>query len=704
MPDGEFLLEVRCEEIPARMLAPAIRQLGTRLFEELLASNLAPAEVQTGFTPRRLMLLLKGLPEREPDRSEAKMGPPVAAAFDEAGEPTAAATGFAKKCGLRVEDLERVETDKGEYVVAEQKIEGRSTIDVLSQLVPQILGDLDWAKTMRWGSGDGPWVRPVHSLVALFGGEVVPFELFGVASGDTTCGHPVLSPQEFAVKGGSDYRRKMVRRGIEVRFEARQEKLLEKMNEAADGLGGALVEDAALLDKLAAICGIPGVIVGRFDPTFLTLPREVLITSLRDHQSAFTLESDAKLLSCFLTVMDRPDDPAGRVQAGNEWVVEARLADAKFFYEEDKKTSLADRRAGLDQLIFHARLGSYADKTARIAQLSEVLCQALGWEKEQEAVLQAAKLLKLDLTTEMVKEFTSLQGVMGGIYAREEGLPEPVWQAIYDQYLPASTDDPIPRSPEGQLTAIADRVDTLVGIFGLGLIPTGSRDPFGLRRAAQAVVRILLEGDLPVDLDLVAAQAVLLYGDRLEKSGEEILTSLRPFFHDRVRYLLGLEGYDYDSIEAALAVGSSNLPDLRSRVDALHRVRQESAFLSVVLAAKRIANIIKEAPEQTLQQDLLKEEAEKNLYNASRQLRSEIESAEAAGDYELVFRQIAEFAGVLDEFFVKVLVMDENRDLRFNRIALLQSIQRTISRAARLTEIVVDKAELRERGAKKQPD
>ncbi|MGB6000340.1 MAG: glycine--tRNA ligase subunit beta, partial [Thermoanaerobaculia bacterium] len=281
---------------------------------------------------------------------------------------------------------------------------------------------------------------------------------------------------------------------------------------------------------------------------------------------------------------------------------------------------------------------------------------------------------------------------------------EPVWQAIYDQYLPASTDDPIPRSPEGQLTAIADRVDTLVGIFGLGLIPTGSRDPFGLRRAAQAVVRILLEGDLPVDLDLVAAQAVLLYGDRLEKSGEEILTSLRPFFHDRVRYLLGLEGYDYDSIEAALAVGSSNLPDLRSRVDALHRVRQESAFLSVVLAAKRIANIIKEAPEQTLQQDLLKEEAEKNLYNASRQLRSEIESAEAAGDYELVFRQIAEFAGVLDEFFVKVLVMDENRDLRFNRIALLQSIQRTISRAARLTEIVVDKAELRERGAKKQPD
>ncbi|TNF77776.1 MAG: glycine--tRNA ligase subunit beta [Acidobacteria bacterium] len=704
MPDSEFLLEVRCEEIPARMLEPAIRQLASRLFEQLLASNVAPGEVQTGFTPRRLMVLLKGVPEREPDRAEVKMGPPVAAAFDQAGKPTAAATGFAKKCGIRVEDLERVENEKGEYVVAEHKIEGRPTIDVLSQVVPQILRDLDWAKTMRWGSGDGPWVRPVHSLIALFGGNVVPFELFGVTSGDSTAGHPVLSPQDFAVKGGSDYRRKMSRRGIEVRFEARKKKLLEQMNEAADGLGGELVEDAALLAKLASICGIPGVIVGRFDPTFLTLPREVLITSLRDHQSAFTLESDGKLLSCFLTVMDRPDDPAGSVQAGNEWVVEARLADAKFFYEEDKKTSLADRRAGLDQLVFHARLGSYADKTARITQLSEVLCQALGWEKEQEAVAQAAELLKLDLTTEMVKEFTSLQGVMGGIYAREEGLPEPVWQAIYDQYLPASTDDPIPRSPEGQLTAIADRVDTLVGIFGLGLIPTGSRDPFGLRRAAQAVVRILLEGDLSIDLDLVAAQAVLLYGDRLEKSGEEILTSLRPFFHDRVRYLLGLEGYDYDSIEAALAVGSSSLPDLRSRVDALHSVRQESDFLAVVLAAKRIANIIKEAPEQTLREDLLKEEAEKNLYRASRQLRSEIEAAEAAGDYESGFRHIAEFADVLDDFFVKVLVMDENRDLRFNRIALLQSIHRTISRAARLTEIVVDKAELRGRNTDMQVD
>jgi glycyl-tRNA synthetase beta chain len=704
MPDGELLLEVRCEEIPARMLEPAIRQLASRLFEDLLACKLSPAEVQTGFTPRRLMVLLKGLPEREPDRSETKMGPPVAAAFDNAGEPTAAASGFAKKCGLEVEDLERVETEKGEYVAAEHKIEGRPAIEVLSQIVPRILGDLDWAKTMRWGSGDGPWVRPVHSLVALFGGEVVPCELFGVAAGNTTSGHPVLSPQEFEVKSGADYRRKMARRGIEVRFEARKKKLLEKMSEAADGLGGELVKDAALLDKLASICGIPGVIVGRFDATFLTLPREVLITSLRDHQSAFTLESDGKLLSCFLTVMDRPDDPAGRVQAGNEWVVEARLADAKFFYEEDKKSSLADRRVGLDQLIFHARLGSYADKTARITELSEVLCQALGWDKEQEPVIQAAKLLKLDLTTEMVKEFTSLQGVMGGIYAREEGLTEPVWQAIYDQYLPASTDDPIPRSPEGQLTAIADRVDTLVGIFGLGLIPTGSRDPFGLRRAAQAVVRILLEGKLPIDLDLVAAQAVLLYGDRLKKSGEEILTSLRPFFHDRVRYLLGLEGYDYDSIEAALAVGSSNLPDLRLRVDALHRARQESDFLAVVLAAKRIANIIKEAPEQTFREDLLKEEAEKKLYQASHQLRTEIEGAEAAGDYELGFRKIAEFADVLDEFFVKVLVMDENRDLRFNRIALLQSIHRTISRAARLTEIVVDKAELRGRNTGMQVD
>jgi glycyl-tRNA synthetase beta chain len=397
--------------------------------------------------------------------------------------------------------------------------------------------------------------------------------------------------------------------------------------------------------------------------------------------------------------MDRPDDPEGLVRAGNEWVVAARLADARFFLEEDRKLSLEQRRPDLERLTFHARLGSYSDKAERIVRVSEVLCDALGWEEAKEPAARAAELLKVDLTTEMVKEFTSLQGIMGGVYARRDGQPEEIWQAVYDQYLPAGGDDPIPRGRVGSVLGLADRIDTLIGIIGLGMMPTGSRDPFGLRRAAQGIVRIALEGDMALDLDLVAAKAHQFYGDALELRGKDVLAFWRQFLFDRVRYLLGREGYAYDEIEAGLAVGGSNLPDLRARVSALHEMREEPDFLAVVLAAKRIANIVKEAPEAALDEELLTEPAEKALFEAYKGLRLEVDEAESAGNYERCLRAISGFADVLDRFFVEVLVMDENRDLRDNRIALLQSIQRVLSRTAGPTEMVVDRSDLRERAS-----
>ena len=699
---GELFLEVRCEEIPARMLQPAIREAGTRLFEELLAKGLTPGEVQTGFTPRRLVLTLKGVPEREPDRQEETVGPPASVAFDEEGQPTAAALGFARKCGVEVEDLRVVETPKGEYLGTTIKTEGRPAAMVLAEVVPKVLADLSWAKSMRWGDGEGPWVRPVHGLVALYDGQIVPFDLFGVSAGDQTIGHPIHSPKSFTVRGGTDYQRKMARRKIEVRFDERRKRLEDGMREAAADLQGDLVEDPELLDKLASICGTPGIVQGVFDARYLALPREVLSASLRDHQSALSVESGGELLPCFLTVMDRADDPEGRVRSGNEWVVEARLDDARFFYGEDRKASLSDRRGDLEHLVFHVKLGTYAEKTDRIVKLTRALCDVLGWDDEVDDAIDAAGLLKVDLTTEMVKEFTSLQGIMGGVYSREDGKPEAVWRAIYDQYLPASIEDPIPGTRTGLATAIADRLDTLVGMFGLGLIPSGSRDPFGLRRAAQGLVRIVLEAELPLDLDLVAALAARHYGDRIDKRGEEILHSLRPFLHDRVRHLLGLQGYAYDTIEAALGAGSSNLPDLLSRVDAVHRVREEPAFLAVALAAKRIANIVKDSPEFEVSTELLREAAEQQLHQAAQSHRTVVREAEAAGEYERCLRQITDLAEVLDRFFVEVLVMDENLELRQNRIGLLQSIQRMISRTARLTEVVVDKSEHRERAATRQ--
>ncbi len=696
MPKGELLLEVRCEEIPARMLRPAIAELESSIADGLGARDLVPTKIEGTFTPRRLVLVVRGLPAREPDRRERQIGPPAAVAFDGDGNPTPAALGFAQRCGVDASALERIETEKGEYVSVEVESRGRSTVEVLSELLPSALVGLTWAKTMRWGEGVGPWVRPIHGIVALFEEEVVPFELFGVTTGNTTSGHPVLSPKSFQVKAVSDYRSKLRRRKVEMNFESRRNRLAAEMSDRAQALGAQVVEDVELLDKLASICEIPGVVQGAFDEQFLDLPREVLIASLRDHQSALTVELQGRLLPVFLTVMDRGDDPKGLVQAGNEWVVEARLADARFFYEEDRKQQLVEASRRLDTLTFHVKLGSYAEKSARIRQLAQFLCGELGWKKRAGGAEIAAGLLKADLTTEMVKEFTSLQGVVGGIYAREDGADEGVWQAVYDQYLPASTSDRIPRSEVGIVCGIADRIDTLVGIFGLGLRPTGSRDPFGLRRAAQGLVRIVLEAGLSIDLDMLAARAVLLYGDRLELSGDEVLGDLRPFLEDRVRHLLGLQGFLYDEIEAALAVGFADLPDLGARVEALHSMRDDEGFLAVVLAAKRIANILRDAPEHLFSEDLLKEEAEKALWTASRQLKAEVEQAEADGAYRDCLRSIADFADVLERFFAEVLVMDENRDLRGNRIAMLQSIQRTLSRTARLTEVVVDRALVRQ--------
>lgn len=704
MPRGEYLLEVRSEEIPARMLEPGVRELSTRVFEELMTRGIGPSEVETGFTPRRLVMILKGVPEREADRDEQMMGPPVRAAYTADGAPTPALQGFAKRCGVAPEELSRVTTDKGEYLAAVKKVEGRPTTEVLAEIVPRILAGISWAKTMRWGSGEGPWVRPVHGIVSLFDGQVVPFELHGIQAGDQTTGHPILSPEPFRVDGVETYRRELAERKVEVRPAERRRILLETMQSRAQELGGRLVDDPALLDKLVAICEIPGMMEGRFDEAFLELPAEVLATSLRDHQSAFTVESAAndsgagsvKLLPHFLTVMDRADDPKGRARSGNEWVVAARLADARFFYGEDRKAGLAQRAEQLPRLTFQEKLGSYADKSERLATLAAAICDRLGWTEEKERAVEAARLLKVDLVTEMVKEFTSLQGVMGGIYAREEGRPEEIWQAIYDQYMPASTEDRIPRGKAGQVAGLADRFDTLVGIFGLGLIPTGSKDPFGLRRAAQAVVRIALEGGLALDLEAVAAEAVRSYGDRLKRTPEQILDDLRPFLQDRIRFVLERAGYTYDEIEAALAVGTADLPDLRARVDALHRVRESADFLSVVLAAKRIANITKDVPAgRSPDEAHFAEPAEKELWSAFQGLRSEVEEAAAAHDYERCLRRIAELAPVLDKFFVDVLVMAEDPAVRQNRLALLQEIGRTVNRTARITEVVVDKAEAR---------
>ncbi len=729
---GELLLEIRAEEIPARMLPGAVQELGTRLFEELMSRGLSPKSLDSAFTPRRLVLILRGLPSKEKDRQEEVLGPPVKNAFDAEGKPTAAVAAFAKKCEVQEGDLRVVEAAKGkigktlrtyaeqlaqpagagaagggEYLAATKAIVGRETVALLSELLPKILIALTWQKTMRWGAGTGPWVRPVHGVVALFEGKVVPFELFGIQAGGESAGHATLSPKSFPVKGVEDYLAALGRLGIVV-FPAERKRLLrEKMALRAAALGGVLVEDSALLDKLAAICEIPGVMEGSFSADLCALPREVLATSLRDHQSALTVEKDGALLPVFLTVMDRPDDPAGRVRAGNEWVVAARLADAKFFFEKDRAVALADRREGLAKLTFQEKLGSYAEKSARLVALSEAIASAAG-VADAAAVRSAAELLKVDLATDMVKEFTDLQGVVGGLYARAEGAPEAVWQAIYDQYRPAGAKDSLPRGAVGQVTALADRLDTLAGFFGLGLIPTGSKDPFGLRRAALGVVRLALEGEVEVDLEAALGIAFGLLQEKLPVKGAvgseaavpspnvpfeptKAFGQLVEFLRDRLTHVLGERGFAYDEVAAAMGAdgGLLDFRGIAARTAALQNVRQEPGFAAVAQAAKRIANITKGSEAFTFTEAFCSLDAELALRRASGALQSQILEARTNRDFAAGLRSVARLAAPLETFFKDVMVMDPDERLKQNRIALLQSIQSEIRWLADLSQIVV---------------
>jgi glycyl-tRNA synthetase beta chain len=541
-------------------------------------------------------------------------------------------------------------------------------------------------------------VRPVLSILSLLDGEILPFEFDGIRAGNTSCGHPILSPESFTVHSGTEYRQRLAKLGIEVVWNDRRERLFEALKTEADELKGRLEEDPELLEHLSSQLEIPGATGGSFDPDFLNLPEQILLAALRDQHMAFPLRNrDGDLLPLFVTGMNRPDDPVGSIRTGQARALTGRLVDARFHYEADRKHTMAERGRQLEHIAFHSDLGTYAEKTERVLSLAEFLVDELDLDQEREAVGQAGALLKADLTTEMFRDFPRLRGTLGGIYAREEGYVEAVWRAIAEHYDPRSSEGPIPTQPTGQVLAVADRLDTLVGYLGLGLLPRGGKDPNALRRLAQGLLRILLEAGFEFDLDMVAARAVLLYGDALERGAQEILTDLQGFLGDRLTQLLGQRGFNFDEIEAAKAIGQRNLPDLVARIEALRTVREEPDFRSLVLAAKRISNLVDGSQEVEIQADLLVEEAERELAEAVVAVRKDVDLAVSERRYADGLRRIEALVPALDRFFAEVLVMDENESRRTNRLALLQSCRRTFWRVARLKEMVVEKEVVNDR-------
>ena len=692
MNDQDFLLEIRTEEIPAPALLPARLELARATGEALAEEGLAPQKIESYGTLRRLALVVRGLPEKQADRAAEVLGPPESSAFGKDGKPTKAAVGFAKAQKVDVADLVVVDSPRGKTVAARKTIPGRDASEVLAEILPKIVAGLTFPKTMRWGEGSRSFVRPVRGVVALYGGKVVPLSLYGVAANDRTVGHRVLSDGEFAVTGPDDYLAKLRNAYVEPDAEARRIAILEGARALAGEVRGQVEAHADLAATLSDLVEWPGLVRGSFAAEFLDLPEEITVTVMRTHQKFLPVRGPGGLVPHFIAVMDNDADRKGFIAKGCEWVLNARLADARFFFDEDAKKSLETRLPELSRLTFQEKLGDYRQKTARIQELAEAIAREIGRADLVEAVRTAGLLSKTDLVSHVVKEFTDLQGIVGGIYARRERHPDSVWKAIYDQYRPSSGSEEPPRDASGAILSLADRFDSLAGFFRLGLVPTGSKDPYGLRRAALGVVSIAIGRNWRTDWRPVVRKAFSLYPEELKGlEADAVIEELGRFFADRLRSLLERRGSSYDEISAVLNVGVWDFADAADRARALSDARRHMDFRSLIQAFKRIRNIVGDERPGPPSPDLYREAAERALAGDVLQAKQAIEVFTEAREYREAMETIASIAPSLDRFFVDVLVNCPEPELRTNRLALLASIQQEFTRLADFSEIVVEK-------------
>ncbi len=710
MPD--FLLEIGCEEIPARMIDAASQELRERLKALLQRERLDPAgEISRVDTPRRLAVIASGIPVSQPDITEQVSGPSAQVAYKD-GQPTPAAHAFAKKVGVDVGKLEKVSTPKGEYLTATVTRKGRPAADILAEMLPKEISTLYWPKNMYWRKRGELFVRPVRWLVAMLDDQVVPLELFGISAGKTSRGHRIISSGPVSISKPGAYVEAL--RGAKVLGASEREQVIRKSLDAAARTipGARWREDKALVATVVNLTEFPSAILGSFDPEFLDLPEEVLVTVMRDHQKYFAIEdASKKLLPHFLAVLNTAGDSDGLIRHGNERVLRARFNDARFFWQTDQKQTLRQRVDLLRNVTFQKDLGSYYDKTMRVQHLASSLSETVkqsGIAIRPGVVHKAALLAKTDLTTELVKEFTELQGIVGGLYARVQSLDDEMKPdvqmatatAIYDHYKPESMEDSAPATVEGAVLSIADKADSIAGMFALGLVPTGSKDPLALRRQANGIVKTIAEHKLPLRLSEIMADARVRYeGSEAEKkfSNAAYDESVRSFFRERLEfYLKDARGYAYDVVSAVLAVDSDDVVDAAARADAVSKVRGSADFESISGAFKRMKNILRQAAEKkaaiAVRVDAagLREESEKELAALIPQTVAAVEQRRSTRDYEGALLEIAKLRPAIDKFFDKVMVMVDDENLRANRLALLQTVVKEFSTIADFSEIVTE--------------
>jgi len=712
MPD--FLLEIGTEEIPARMIAGAQEELQRRVVDLLNRERLvASGEVSYVDTPRRLAVLAPGIPAAQPDLTEQINGPAVNVAFKD-GHPTPAAHAFAKKAGVDVARLERVTTPKGEYLSAKITKRGRSAAEILAELLPKEIASIYWPKNMYWRKPSERFVRPVRWLLAMLDDQVVPLEFGGVRADNESRGHRMLSDGGVTISRAGAVYVETLRAAKVLGRESREQQIRKALDAATRTIPGARWrEDTSLLETVVNLTEWPSAILGSFDPEFLELPEEVLVTVMRDHQKYFAVEdAKGKLLPHFLAVLNTDGDPAGLIRHGNERVLRARFNDARFFWQTDQKRPLRERISWLKNVTFQKDLGSYYEKTLRVQRLCSWICEIIKQNEMQVrpgVVHKAACLAKTDLTTELVKEFTELQGIVGGLYARvqnlDRGMPDAtrqlIAQAIYDQYKPQSAEDSVPRAIEGAVLSIADKAETIAGMFALGLQPTGSKDPFALRRQANGIVRTIAEHKLPIGIANLFELARETYRDSAaeKKFAREIKyeEAILAFFRERLEfYLRDHLGYKYDVVNAVLAAGADDTVDAVARAEAVSKVRGSADFDSISVVFKRIKNILRQANEagrrigSTVDPNAFREEAERDLGTRIPEIASAADRLRQARDYSRALAETSKIRPALDVFFDKVMVMVEDDELRANRLALLQTMLKEFSTIADFSEIVTE--------------
>ena len=683
----ELLLEIGTEEIPAGFLPKAMADMANLIRTELENAQLAFGAIRTQSTPRRLLLVVEGVEEHQPTLRSEAMGPAKSVAFDASGKPTKAGEGFARGQGVTVDQLVIVETEKGAYVCAKKEQAGRPTAELLTEILPRLIQSIPFKKSMRWKDLEVRFARPVHWIVALYGGAVVPFAFGNIASGNESRGHRFMAPGTFAVKDFSQYLQECERHFVIVDPEKRKTIIRAEVARLAKEAGGEVLADEELLEQVSYLVEYPSAVLGTFSPDFLQVPKEVLITSMRSHQRYFSLvDAAGKLMPAFITINNTlAPDPAVVVR-GNERVLRARLSDARFFFEEDKKVPLADRVEALKSVVYQAKLGTSFEKMERFRALAVGLAGQLAPTLKEQAA-RAATLCKADLVSGMVGEFPEVQGVMGREYALLEGEDAEVAKAICEHYLPTQAGGAIPSADLGAFVSIADKLDTLCGCFGVGLIPTGTADPYALRRSAIGILNIILGRGYRLCLPELVDRSLDLLTAKLTRPRPEVRADVLEFLRLRLVNLLTGQGYPQDVVDAVLSASFADVADALARVKALAELKGREDFEPLAVAFKRVVNIIKGGVDTPVAPTLFAAPCEGALHDAAGRAAGEVAQAVAAGDYAAALRAIAGLRGAVDSFFEGVMVMADQDAVRINRLALLTGVARLFEGIADFSRI-----------------